>query len=310
MAYRVFVLPRRTDFPGKNVQILDLAPNSSLKNNVLEGQGQTCYMLPGLDGPAATETNGDAYVSGSLNTALLSNPVADDTTGGGNNVVATVLASFGLAAYIRERVQPGGVGLATASPCTYAQANVMALAIQGLIPAGNFDLATINTALSGVVAQTDLTGTTGFSRSFGSILDILRILSGEVYRSPRFVICGNVGNQFLTKAARDVLVAAQDVVANGGTTFVSQGGFITRTENGFRDIPVFAYTEYMAISAQAGNIRKYTEAMTFMNPAFAYSATDATSWKPRVRYITDAGVLDYLAAPGTAKGCGVCIYIG
>lgn len=311
MAYRIFVIPRRTDFPGKNVQILDLAPNSSLKNNALDGQGQTCYMPPGIDGPAPTVTNGDGYVSGSLNSDVLSNPVADDTTGGGNDVVATQTAYFGLAAYIRERVQPGGVGLATHAPCAYGTANVMALAILSLVPAGDFSIGTIDAALSGVVAQTSLTNGAGFgfSRSFGTVLDLLRILSGEVYRSPRFVIVGNVANEFLTEAARDVLVAAQDVALNGGTTFVSHGGFIARTENGFRDIPVFAYTEYAVISAAAGNLKKYTESMTFTNPAYAYDTADVTPWKPRARYINDAGLLGFLSEPGTAKGCSLVVYV-
>lgn len=309
MAYRIFILPRRTDFPGMNVQILDLTPNSSQKNNNLDGQGQTCYMPPGLDGPAATDTNGDAYVSGSLNTALLSNPVADDTTGGGNDVVATQVATFGLAAYIRERVQPGGVLLATHAPCTFAEANVMALALQGLIPAGDFSLTAINAALSGIVPGTDLDGSTGFSRSFGTRLDILRILSGEVYRSPRFVICGNAANQFLTEAARDVLVAAQDVVNNGGTTFVSKGDFLASDEAGYRNIPVLAYTEYAVISSLAGNLHQYAQDMTFMNPAFAYSAADVTQWKSRVRYIDDAGIVGYLSAPGTAPGCSIAVYV-
>lgn len=308
MAYRLFIIPRRTDFPGMNVQILDLRPNTSQKSGTLDGQGQTCYMPPGIDGGGTTVTNGDAYVSGSLNTDLLSNPVADDTTGGGNDVVATQLATFGLAAYIRERVQPGGVLLATHAPATFAEANAMALAVLALIPAGDFSTVAINAALSTVVAGTDLDGWNGFSRSFGTREYILRILSGEIYRSPRFIIVGNVANQFLTEAARDVLVAAQDVVNNGGTTFASKGAFLTSDESGYRNIPMFAYTEQIIISAFAGNLRKYQDFMTFTNPAFAYAAADVTPWKPLAYWVNDAGVATTIPTTGLAKGCSVVIY--
>lgn len=307
MAYRIFIIPRRTDFEGMNVQILDIRPNTSQKNNNLDGDGQTCYIPPGLDVAGATQVNGDAYVSGSLNTALATNGVVDDTTGGGNDCVAVQDATFGLAAYIRERVQPGGVLLATENPATFAEANAMALAVIALVGTGDLSDTDINTALSTVVAGTDLTGTGGFSRSFGSVEDVFRILSGEVYRSPRFVILANAANQFLTQAARGVLVAAQDVAANGGTTFVSNGGFLTSTESGYRKIPTMAYTEYAIISILAGNMLRYRGNMTFVNPSRAYSAAAATPWKPRAWFVNDAGALVAVPATGVAPGVAITV---
>ena len=51
---RVFIVPLRTDFEGMSVQVLDLKPNTSLKNNNLEGVGETHYVPPGIDTFGAT----------------------------------------------------------------------------------------------------------------------------------------------------------------------------------------------------------------------------------------------------------------
>jgi len=313
MAVRIFAIPRRNDFAGMGVQVLDLYPNSSLKNNGLDGEGQTFYVGACLEAPGATQVNEDAYLSGSRNTSLTTNGSADDTTGGGNDVVATQDATFGLAAYIRERVQPGGLLLATHAPATFAEANAMALAVSGLGGVGTLGSVTaINAALAGVVAGTDLQGGTGTSRSFGRLDDILRICNGEVYRSPRFVIVANVANQFLTQAARAILVAAQIVPSNGGVTFSGQGDYLTSTEHGYQSIPTLAYTEQVVVSilAPKGKLHALMDNMTFKNPAFAYSAEEVTQWKPRAYYISNGGVFTVIPTTGTAPGVMPISYLG
>ena len=103
---RSFVIPVRSDCPGAGLQVQDLVPNTSSKNSIYDGPGQTFY-LHGADFPGATTVIGDAYASGSRMTVLVAGDDASlqDTTGGGNNVRATAAAQFGLAAYLRERVQ-------------------------------------------------------------------------------------------------------------------------------------------------------------------------------------------------------------
>ena len=308
MAYRAFLIPLRNDFAGMGVQVLDLSPNSSQKNNSIDGAGQTYYLGPCLEVAGATKVNDDAYVSGPRNTALTVNPVLDDTTGGGNDCYATHTATFGLAAYIRERVQPGGIGLATHAPATFAQANSMAAAVFALVQTGVVeDITAVNSALSNVVAQTDLDGATATSRSFGTMEDILQIISGAVYRSPRYVIIANAAAQFLTKASRDALVALQNVAANGGTTFKSTGAYLTSTEHGYQQIPMTALSEQFYISAMAGRISHLMGNMTFKNPAFAYTAADVTAWKPRAYYLNGAGTRVVIPATGVAPGVHISL---
>jgi len=309
---RVFIVPLRTDFEGMSVQVLDLKPNTSLKNNNLEGVGETHYVPPGIDTFGATVFHADAYASGSKNSLGFADAAADDTTGGGNDVLSTPGPALGLAAYLRERVQPGGVVAAAAG--RMAVADSITLGTELLNRLGNGDelaLADINTVLSNVAfggtVGTDLDGTAALSKSFGTVLEVFRILTGEVYRSPSNTIICNVANQFRSEAERDVLVAAQDVAANGGTTFVSKGAFLTTTENGYEGIPELAWTEAMAGSINGGQLHEMlgaTQDMTFTNPAFAYAAADVTADMPRAFY-WDAAAPHVIPATGVAPGLTV-----
>jgi len=274
MVDRAYIIPRRTDLAGMNIQVTDLVPNTSLRNSVIDPQGQSGYLSFGWDVPGTTTVNGDSYVSGSIHTVPLTALADDDTTGGGNDVAATTVATFGLAAYIRERVQPGGVVAAAANPATPGEAAGMAGIILTAVEAGvDLTLAQINTLLSVIVASTDLNGASGDSLSFGSVEDILRILSGEVYRSRAHTIVGvNGGGAFLNEADRDVLVAAQDVVANGGTTFYATGDFLARDEDGFQDIRRLVLTGALRISAAEGVLSHLAGPIAFNNPSYSYAA--------------------------------------
>ena len=270
---RAYVIPVRSDCPGAGLQVLDLVPNSSQKNSIYDGPGQTFY-LHGADSPWTTVVNGDAYVSGSRMTMLVAGDDAtiQDTTGGGNDCFATAGATLGLASYLRERVQPGGMALATAGRMTPAAAQTAATALLGIAYAGgDLTLTAINAALvTFVLADTNLDGAGGTSRSFGTVEEILRIMSGEVYTVPRFTIITNAANEFQTLAQRNVLVAAQ-LPAITGKTFVSTGRFLGRSDNGFCDIPVIALTGEVIMSAAQGDLFTYKGAMTFVNPSFAYT---------------------------------------
>jgi len=282
MANRVFLIPRRNDLAGLGLVIQDLTPGFQ-PLPPYDGQVQSCYLGSCLDTPAATVSNADAYVSGSKNTTLVAgdSPAADATIVA-NNVLATQTCTFGLAAYLQERVHAGGIG-AVGAPCfTFAQANAAALAIMNAANTGAaLTLAAINVLLSVVVAQTDLDGATAPSKSFGTVLDVLRILSGEVYRRQRFVITSLLAGAFQSLAERDVLVAAQVISTNGGTTFTSHGVWLTATEHGYVGRPTLARTGAFNGSNGGGDILVLKGNRTILNPAFAYTAAAVSAWLPR-----------------------------
>jgi len=266
MASQIFIIPRRNDLEGMGVQLTDLWPNTSQKNGIYDGAGQTHYVGSGVAAPGATKVNGNDFVSGSLNTLLTAAnaPAASDTTGGGADSWATTVARFGLAAYLQERVQKATTG----SFLTTANAIAAASAIEAAADAGaSLTLASINVLLAAVDAGTGLaTGT-----SFGSVTDILRILSGEIYRSPRYTILTDVGPTFLNQASRAALVDAQ-LSSTTGKVFVGEGAFLTSLDHGFQGRPVLARTGIVAASNGAGQIHGFKSAHVILNPAFTYGA--------------------------------------
>lgn len=271
MANRIYIIPRRNDLAGMNVQVTDLSPNTSQRNSVLDGEGQTHYVGACPDAPGATITYGTAYVSGSKSTSLAVNPVIDDTTGGANDCYAPVSTTLGLAAYLRERVQKTGVG---GSFLTFANANTIAAAIRTAAEAGSsLNLAAIDASLAATGgAGTELTAAGG-SASFGTVEDILRILSGETYISPQYTIITNAVSVFLNEANRNVLVAAQSIGANGGTTFLSKGHFLTSLEAGYVGRPTLIHTGFAKASVAVGQLHYFAQdTMVVTNPAFVYGA--------------------------------------
>ena len=303
MANRVFIIPRRLDFSGMNVQVLDLYPNSSQRNSELDGQGQTHYFGPSLDYPGETLRMGDSYAGGSTNTQLVAaDAVANmDTTGGGDDVDATPTACFGLAAYLRDRVQSGAPGGAGAS-LAFADANNMAAAVKALVDTGGaLTLAGINTALQTIVGATELRSDATGSICFGQVTDVLRILAGEVYACPRYTIVATQAHAWRTLAQRLVLVAAQ-LTDQTGLTFQPSGNFITNTMSGYRDLPLLALTGAMSGSMVAGQLAHYAQPMTFFNPNFAYATADVTD--DHLRAYDIAGV----AIPATGIKEGVRVY--
>ena len=270
MANRVFIVPRRNDLNGMNVQITDLWPNTSQKNDVLDGEGQTHYVGSCVDTAGATVVNGTSYVSGSRNTTLASNPAAADTTGGGNDCTALSSTVMGLAAYLRERVakDPGGANLVM----PFANANTVAGEILTRVEAGGaIDATYINSRLAAAAGgATSLTG----GLSFGTVLDILRICSGETYLSPQYTVITD-GVNFIGTAARQILVGAQ-VTGVTGLTFAVQGHFLTASEVGFSGRPTLTKTGILLASAGAGQLHHFAQStMVVTNPLFTYGSGTA-----------------------------------
>ncbi len=82
-----YICMKRTDIPDGVLQVLDLKPNTSLRNSILEGAGQTKY----ISHPAQSTVTVSAGVVSSSSGALVE----------------------GLAAYLADRVEPGGTQAAT-----------------------------------------------------------------------------------------------------------------------------------------------------------------------------------------------------
>lgn len=143
-----YICLRRTDIPDGILQILDLVPNTSLRNSIYDPQGQTKYI----------------------------DRVQNDTVAVTSSLTAAEYK--GLAAYIIDSVAHGGTGNAL----TAAQANAMAVAIvTNLLNAGAAaTLAAINAELQGVVALTELNA----NNSVGSVVDVLKILASGEYVLP------------------------------------------------------------------------------------------------------------------------------
>lgn len=265
MANRIFIIPRRNDLEGMNVQVTDLWPNTSQRNSVLDGEGQTHYVGSCPDTPGATMTSGTAYLSGSRSTTLAANPVSSTTTGGGADCYAPVATTLGLAAYLRERVQKATNG----SFLTLANANNIAAAIRTAAEAGG---ALTSAALTVLIAAEDAGSSLTADPSFGAAEDVLRILSGETYVSPQYTIITSAVPTFLNEADRDVLVAAQ-LSGTTGKTFVSKGHFMTSLEHGFVGRPMLVGTGIARASIAVGQLHHFAQdTMVVTNPAFTYGA--------------------------------------
>ena len=262
MNTRIFIFPLRNDLGGMNIQITDLWPNNSQKNNALDGAGQTFYVPACADFFGPTQTAGGGFFRGSRNTLLdsiLDQRVVVDTAGGGNDAVVTPRTTFGLAAYLKDRVPLSG------GHTLYTQwANNIAL---GIFQAGYDFRSLTETAINVIIAAEGgdvLSG--GTYDAFGSVTDILRILSGETYVSPANLIFGDEARNFLGLSARTTLV-------NDATTgtFYAQGRFLTAEEPGFINVPVHPLTGFARASILAGQLGKVANSEPDLtNPAFTY----------------------------------------
>lgn len=309
MANRIYIVPRRSDVVGLGIGLTDLKPNAGQKNSIYDGQHQNVYVQESLDARGAPVVNGLVYVSGPLNSTMTANAVADDTTGGGDDVTAMAATNFGLAAYLKDRVHRAGIAAANNGELAFAECNAAADLITADVEAGvTLNLARINVHLAATVAQTDLTGASGNSKSFGSVEDIMRILSGEVYRLPALTIIENVAGQFRSLAERAVFVAAQTpaMVTSQGQ-FYASGDFLDATDSGYRARPVLVQTGAANLSLASGVLSRLKANMTILNTSsFAYAAADVTAWKPRA--VNANGVA--IAATGIAPVLAVYLNDG
>jgi len=165
-----YIVSARTDLENSLLQVLDLKPNSSQRNLIYDGQGQTTYL-------SFTAQNDTVALSGG-------GPITTDAL------------YRGMAAYLVDRVQNrtgGGGDLALTAP----EANSIAISILARVVAGqSLLLADINTLINvpAGVAGSDLDGTLGTST--GSVEDVLKIAQGHVYRLPAGSAVADAGPNF------------------------------------------------------------------------------------------------------------------
>jgi len=145
----------RNDIPDGILQVLDLVPNTSLRNSIYDPKGQTKYV----------------------------NRLQND------HVVATTVTVGtlkGLGAYLIDSVASGGTGFALSA----TQANAMALGIiAGLNAGAAATLANVNAVLAAVTAGTALTA----GGSVGVLTELLQILAGGEYVVPAGTAADSTG---------------------------------------------------------------------------------------------------------------------
>lgn len=152
-----FICLIRTDIPDGTLQVLDLWPNTSLRNQVYDPPGQTKYI----------------------------NRVQNDTVvtvaSGGNDV--TVAEYKGVAAYLLNHIESGGLGVGTGA-LSDDHANTIAGNLIIAMDAGAaLSIGAVNDIIVAVVASSELTGAGG-SASNGVLTELLRILAGAEWVLP------------------------------------------------------------------------------------------------------------------------------
>lgn len=237
---RAYLCHARNDLESRLLQVLDLKPNSSQPGNVLTLA-------------STTDSGIQSGQTGYLTFGAQNDTVVLTATGGGAFSTSSVLN--GLAAYLIDNVNnvTGNAAL------TAARANNIAARILARVAAGSaLTLADINVAIraeGGVGAGSTLNGAGG-TFSTGTVVEVLRVLSGEAYRVP----------------AAAAVIGAGGVFPGGGA-HARTGAFLARSATGYRAVRRFYNTGALARSVLVGSLSKLTAATyAWINPAFTYGA--------------------------------------
>lgn len=144
-----YICLRRSDIPAGTLQVLDLWPNTSQRNQAIDPAGQTKYV--------------NRYQNDTLS-----------VSGG-----ATVAEYSGLAAYFVDHVVKNAANI----PITAAVANLIAGDVAAAVDAGTaVTLAVVNASIQARTGDGTSTLTTGNSN--GTIADVLKICAGGEYVLP------------------------------------------------------------------------------------------------------------------------------
>jgi len=184
---------RRADIPGQSLQVTDLKPNNSQRNNVYEPEGETRYI-------AAVHAPGALSI----------------VTGGGGELRTSGAAS-GLAAYFLDRVEDQTAGAALTAPFAQDAADLVVARVVAGTKVEAADVAA-DLVTAGAGAGTSLTAGT----STGTLADVLNILAGQTYTVPGGVQVETAGGAFdatisgsFTDSSRQVIETGAFNVSNG-----------------------------------------------------------------------------------------------
>jgi len=157
-----FIAMRRTDIPNGVLQVLDLWPNTSLRNLIYDPPGQTKYV--------------NRLVNDTLAPLVANRTTAEYT---------------GLAAYLIDHVEDDVANVSI----TVAVANATANALITRVNSGlTVTLANVNTALTANGVANAGAGTQlNANGSNGVLVDVLKIIAGGQYVLPAGSLVGNVG---------------------------------------------------------------------------------------------------------------------
>lgn len=294
-----YILPVRNDLSGINIQVLDLLPNTALRN-AQEVPGQTFYVRSGADQPGPTRTSLGALIGGSLTTDPLAALQPFDYSGKGTPQALGVPGpEYGLGAYLRERTQvdPAGASRALApAEVTKAILFLFKAALSGS-PLTALAVNAILAAAAGV-ARADLVPADNTSAAFGSIADLLAVIGGGTYLVPPGVPVTDPAGKFFGSQAR---LGLAGLLPPNLAPPVS-GSFLDPRAPGARGYRMLGLTDALLASYASGDLSKLrygASPIQVRNPNFAYSDHSVTSYRPR------AVMLDGTAVPEDGTTLGV-----
>jgi len=251
---RAYIALNRNDLPDNLLQFVDVTPNTSqMRGNHTHGPsgaGQTGYItytpqnvLPVTAGAGPFTMDGD---------------------------------TMGLAAYIFGNVEDvfgGNITPVPADALAIADA-ILARSMGGLALA----LADINTLIVATLgAGADLDGAGAGSASTGSVDDVLRVLSGEVYQIDDGTTVAGIGGAFV-----------------GGV-----GAFVATTHAHYRPRRYYFESGSLAVSVLTGQLSKLDVATySWLNPSNTYGAAGTALFTDRTHI------------PATGVGQAVTVYNG
>lgn len=195
---------RRADIPNGVLQVIDLVPNNSTKNNILEpAEGQSRYVR---------QPQNDAVG--------LVNPAGSQQL--------TSAAFAGLAAYLLDNVEDQSAGAAlTAAQADEAADNIITNLLQAGAAAEAADVNAEIQAAAGVDGSTTLTA----GDSTGDLTEVLQILAGRTYLVPAGAEIQDAGGDFsdTRKGGFDADEGFVPLLATGELNVSVAGGYL----NGF-----------------------------------------------------------------------------
>lgn len=266
MSNRAYIVLARNDLADNFLQVLDLKPNSSLRNQIYEPVGQTHYP-----------------------TFFVQNSTVATTAGGGG-IRTTNDVYYGLAAYLIDNVENvGGGNLAL----TAAQANGIALAILTRVASGlSLTLTAVNTLINAEAGVTlsDLDGTVANSESTGSVEAVLQILAGSVYKLSSGSQVGDAANAFPGTGATHTPLGAfttrpsasisptwthnGEVIPVRGRASTARINPLVVDPNEFHDTKQIVQGGSLNLSLLAGNLKALVSSTwTWQNPLYTYGTS-------------------------------------